>query len=105
MQDTDIGRRGADAPAEQHDVSGKDAREIERRHQDAGKLKPKETVSDEDRAHTDARQRDPAGEYETVEHAERQIEQEQKDKNRSPTLGGPDWVPQIDEVDQTPDER
>ncbi len=84
---------------------GADRQEIDRRHQDSGHLKPNAPVTPADRAHTDARHRDPEGEYEAVDHAEAQIEREQKDKKRHPTLGGPEWVPEIDEVDQNPDER
>jgi hypothetical protein len=49
--------------------------------------------------------RDPEGEYETIDRAEAQLERQRREEARSPNVGGPDWVPQIDEVDQNPDER
>jgi hypothetical protein len=80
-------------------------RKLERAHEDSGTLKPNLPVSPADQAHVDARQRDPEGEYETVERAEAQIERQQREIARSPNVGGPDWVPDADEVDPKPDDR
>jgi hypothetical protein len=80
-------------------------RKVDEVHEDSGKLKPKLPLSPEDRAHVDARVRDPEGEYETIDRAEAQLERQRREEARSPNVGGPDWVPQIDEVDQNPDER
>ena len=44
--------------------------------------------------------RDLDAEFQSVRRAEEQIEREQKDKNRFPTLGGPEWVPTGEEEEQ-----
>ncbi|HEX4894290.1 MAG TPA: hypothetical protein VFV47_13465, partial [Hyphomicrobiaceae bacterium] len=92
------GKRGSEAPGDLD-------RKLDEVHGDSGKLKPKPPVSHTDQAHVDARERDPEGEYETVDRAEAQLERQRREEARSPNVGGPDWVPQIDEVDQNPDER
>ncbi len=49
------------------------------------------------------RERDLDAEFQSVRRAEQQIEREQKDKNRFPTLGGPEWVPTGEEDKEAPE--
>lgn len=100
-QEQSSGKGDKDRHGNRDDVD----RKVDEVHDDSAKLKPKPPVSPADRAHVDARERDPEGEYETVDRAEAQLERQRREEARSPHVGGPDWVPQIDEVDQNPDER